>query len=246
MGNIGVFAFPLVILLILIPYIFRILKEYERAVVYTLGRSSPVKGPGLIVLIPAIQKMVRVDLRVQTMNVPSQDVISRDNISVKVNAVVYLRVVDADKSVNQVVDFNRATSELSQTTLRAVLGKHELDDMLSERDKLSADIRNILDEKTAHWGVKVDSVELKNIDIDPSMVHAIGRQAEAERERRAKIISAEGELQAADKLVEAARKLTSEPSAMQLRYLSAFQDIANDKTNTIVLPLPMEILKRLM
>ena len=246
MENIGVFAFPIVIALILIPYIFRILAEYERAVIYTLGRSSPVKGPGLIIVIPLIQRMVRVDIRVQTMNVPSQDVISRDNISVKVNAVIYFRVVDADRAINQVMDFNRATSELSQTTLRAVLGKHELDEMLSERDKLSADIRNMLDEKTEHWGVKVDSVELKNIDIDPSMIHAIGRQAEAERERRAKIISAEGELQAADKLVEAAHKLVAEPGAMQLRYLSAVQDIADDKTNTIILPLPMEILKRLV
>lgn len=246
MENIGLFAFPLVLVLILIPYIFRILAEYERAVVYTLGRSSPVKGPGLIVIIPLVQRMVRVDMRVQTMNVPSQDVISRDNISVKVNAVVYFRVIDADRAINQVMDFNRATSELSQTTLRAVLGKHELDEMLSERDKLSVDIRNMLDEKTEHWGIKVDSVELKNIDIAESMIHAIGRQAEAERERRAKIISAEGELQAADKLVEAARKLTTEPGAMQLRYLSAVQDIANDRTNTILLPLPMDILKKIL
>lgn len=246
MGSIGLFAFPLVFVLILVPYIFRILSEYERAVVYTLGRSSPVKGPGLIIIIPLIQRMVRVDMRVQTMNVPSQDVISRDNISVKVNAVVYFRVMDADRAINQVTDFNRATSELSQTTLRAVLGKHELDEMLSERDKLSVDIRNMLDEKTEHWGIKVDSVELKNIDIAESMIHAIGRQAEAERERRAKIISAEGELQAADKLVEAARKLTTEGAAMQLRYLSALQDIANDRTNTILLPLPMDMLKKLM
>jgi regulator of protease activity HflC (stomatin/prohibitin superfamily) len=240
------FAFFLVFCLIIIPYIFRVLPEYERGVIYTLGRSSPPKGPGLIVLWPLIQRMVRVDLRVQTMNVPSQDVISRDNISVKVNAVVYYRVVDSDKAINQVQDFNRATSELSQTTLRAVLGKHELDEMLGERDKLSADIRNLLDEKTEHWGVKVDSVELKNIDIDPSMIHAIGRQAEAERERRAKVISAEGELQAADKLVEAARKLATDGGAMQLRYLAAVQDMADDKTKTIILPLPMEILKRLM
>jgi len=246
MGSIGFFSFLLVLFIIIIPYIFRILNEYERAVVYTLGRSSPVKGPGLIIIIPLIQKMVRVDMRVQTMNVPSQDVISRDNISVKVNAVVYYRVIDADRAINQVMDFNRATSELSQTTLRAVLGKHELDDMLSERDKLSSDIRNILDEKTANWGIKVDSVELKNIDIAESMIQAIGRQAEAERERRAKIISAEGELQAADKLAEAARKLTQEAGAMQLRYLSAMQDIANEKTNTIILPLPMEMLKKLM
>jgi regulator of protease activity HflC (stomatin/prohibitin superfamily) len=244
--GIGFFAFPLVFLIIVVPYVFRILNEYERAVVYTLGRSSPVKGPGLIVIIPLIQKMVRVDTRVQTMNVPSQDVISRDNISVKVNAVVYYRVIDADRCINQVMDFNRATSELSQTTLRAVLGKHELDDMLTERDKLSSDIRNIIDEKTAHWGIKVDSVELKNIDIAESMIQAIGRQAEAERERRAKIISAEGELQAADKLAEAARKLTQEPGAMHLRYLSALQDIAGEKTNTIVLPLPVEMLQKLL
>ena len=242
----GGIAFILVFCLILIPYIFRVLSEYERGVIYTLGRSSPPKGPGVIWLIPMIQRMVRVDLRVQTMNVPSQDVISRDNISVKVNAVVYFRVVDPDKCINQVQDFNRATSELSQTTLRAVLGKHELDEMLSERDKLSADIRILLDEKTEHWGVKVDSVELKNIDIDPSMIHAIGRQAEAERERRAKVISAEGELQAADKLVQAARMLATDPGAMQLRYLAAVQDMADDKTKTIILPLPMEILKRLM
>jgi len=242
----GFVAFFLVLALILVPYIFRILSEYERAVVYTLGRASPGKGPGLIVLIPLIQRMVRVDMRVQTMNVPSQDVISRDNISVKVNAVVYFRVVDADKAINHVADFIRATSELSQTTLRAVLGKHELDEMLSERDKLSADIRNLLDEKTEHWGVKVDSVELKNIDIDPSMIHAIGRQAEAERERRAKVISAEGELQAADKLVEASRKLASEPGALQLRYLAAVQDMSDDKTKTIILPLPMDILKKFM
>jgi len=243
--NIGIFAFPIVLILILIPYIFRILKEYERAVIYTLGRSSPVKGPGLIIVIPLVQKMVRVDLRVQTMNIPSQDVISRDNISVKVNAVVYFRVVDGDRAINQVMDFSRATSELAQTTLRAVLGKHELDEMLSERDKLSTDIRNILDEKTEHWGIKVDSVELKNIDIAESMIQAIGRQAEAERERRAKIISAEGELQAAGKLSEAAHMLTQEPGAMQLRYLSAVQDIANERTNTILLPLPMDMLKKL-
>lgn len=246
MENPGIFIFAFILCVMIVPYIFRILSEYERAVIYTLGRLSPLKGPGLIIVIPLIQRMVRVDLRVQTMNVPSQDVISRDNISVKVNAVVYYRVVDADKAINEVMDFNRATSELSQTTLRAVLGKHELDEMLSERDKLSADVRNILDDKTEHWGIKVDSVELKNIDIDPSMIHAIGRQAEAERERRAKIISAEGELQAADKIVEAARKLAIEPGGMQLRYLSALQDIAGEKTNAIVLPLPLEILKKML
>lgn len=235
---------PVIFAFVFIPYIFRILNEYERAVIYTLGRSTGVKGPGLIVVIPLIQKMIRMDMRVLTMNVPSQDVISRDNISVKVNAVVYSRVIDADRAINQVMDHSRATSELAQTTLRAVLGKHDLDDMLSERDKLSSDIRNLLDEKTAHWGVKVDSVELKNIDIAESMIQAIGRQAEAERERRAKVISAEGELQAADKLAEASRKLTAEPGAMQLRYLSALQDVVGERTNTILLPLPLDILKK--
>jgi len=246
MDNIGMYAFLVVLAIILVPYILRIIPEYERAVIYTLGWLSPLKGPGLIILIPIIQRMVRVDLRVQTLSVPSQDVISKDNIAVKVNAVVYFRVIDAVKAINQVMDFNRATSELSQTTLRAVLGKHDLDEMLSERDKLSTDIRNILDEKTEHWGIKIDSVELKNIDIDPSMIHAIGRQAEAERERRAKIISAEGELQAADKMVAAARMLVAEPGGMQLRYLSALQDISSDKTNTIILPLPLEVLKKML
>jgi len=238
-------AIPLVFLMIILPYIFRILNEYERGVIYTLGRSSPVKGPGLIILIPLMQKMIRVDMRIQTLNVPSQDVISKDNIAVKVNAVVYYRVIDADRAINQVMDFNFATSELSQTTLRAVLGKHELDDMLSERDKLSADVRDILDEKTEHWGIKVDSVELKNIDVTESMIQAIGKQAEAERERRAKIISAEGELQAADKITKAAAMLSKEENGMTLRYLSALQDIANDKTNTIVLPIPLDILRKL-
>jgi regulator of protease activity HflC (stomatin/prohibitin superfamily) len=224
----------------------RVLKQYERGVVYTFGRVTSIKEPGLRLLIPIVQLMTRVDTRVKTINIPSQDIISRDNIAVKVNAVVYFSVIDANKAINHVENFMLAASEIAQTTLRAVLGKHELDDMLSERDKLSADILAILEEKTTNWGLHVSNVELKNIDIDPSMIHAIGRQAEAERERRAKIISAEGELQAADKLVEAARKLSTEPTAMQLRYLSAFQDVANDKTNTIILPLPMEILKRLL
>lgn len=234
-----------VILFMFLTSALKVVKEYERGVVYTLGRFTGLKGPGLIILIPVVQQMVRVDLRVRTIDVPSQDVISKDNISVKVNAVVYFRVVNPDPAINKVADFMRATSELAQTTLRSVLGKHELDEMLSERDKLSADIRELLDAQTDQWGIKVSNVELKHIDLAESMIRAIARQAEAERERRAKIISAEGELQAADKLVEAARKLSSDGGAMQLRYLSAFQDIANDKTNTIVLPLPLDLLKKL-
>lgn len=240
----GFAALGLVVIFIIAMATFKVLREYERGVVYTLGRYTSTKGPGLIILIPGIQQMVRVDLRVRTIDVPSQDVISRDNISVKVSAVVYFRVVSPDFSINKVADFMRATSELAQTTLRSVLGKHELDDMLAERDKLSRDIREILDSQTDQWGIKVQNVEIKHIDIAESMIRAIGRQAEAERERRAKVISAEGELQAADKLVQASRMLATEPGAMQLRYLSAFQDVANDKTNTIVLPLPMDILKK--
>ncbi len=241
----GIGAIFAVFALIILAYSVRILREYERAVIYTLGHYTGTKGPGLILLFPGIQQMVRVDLRVRTSDVPTQDVISKDNISVKVNAVIYFRVMAPDKCINNVADFMRATSELAQTTLRSVLGKHELDEMLSERDKLSADIRTILDSQTDQWGIKVSNVELKHIDLAESMIRAIGRQAEAERERRSKIISAEGEMQAADKLVEAAHKLMSTPGAMQIRYLSAFQDIANDKTNTIILPLPMDILKKM-
>lgn len=243
MGFIYVICFILIVLLALS---LRVLREYERAVVYTLGRYTGLKGPGLIILIPVIQQMVRVDLRVRTIDIPSQDVISRDNVSVKVSAVIYFSVQSPANAINTVADFMRATSELAQTTLRSVLGKHDLDEMLAERDKLSIAIREILAAQADHWGIEVSGVELKHIDIAESMIRAIGRQAEAERERRAKIISAEGELQAADKLVEASRKLTAESSAMQLRYLSAFQDIANDKTNTIVLPLPLDILKHLV
>ena len=241
----GFFVVLAVLFLILMAISLRVLREYERGVVYTLGRFTSVKGPGLIILIPGVQQMVRVDLRVRTIDVPSQDVISKDNISVKVNAVVYFRVVAPQEAINNVADFLGATSQLAQTTLRSVLGKHELDEMLSERDKLSSDVRTILDSQTDAWGIKVSNVELKHIDLAEGMIRAIGRQAEAERERRAKIISAEGELQAADKLVEAAEKLTTQSSGMQLRYLSAFQDIANDKTNTIILPLPLDLLKKL-
>lgn len=244
MGGTAFIGFIFVMFLIFLGYAVRILKEYERGVVYTLGRYSGVKGPGLILLIPIVQTMTRIDLRVRTIDVPSQDIITKDNISVKVNAVVYYRVVAPEKSINNVADFMRATSELSQTTLREVLGKHELDDLLTARDKLSFDIRELLDGQTDQWGIKVQNVALKHIDLAESMIRAIGRQAEAERERRAKIISAEGELQAADKLVEAANKLAGS-GAMQLRYLSAFQDIANDRSSTIILPLPMDFLKKL-
>jgi regulator of protease activity HflC (stomatin/prohibitin superfamily) len=245
MGNLGIAGSLLVLLLIFLSNALRILREYERGVVYTLGRSTGLKGPGLVILIPAIQQMVRVDLRVRTIDVPSQDVISKDNISVKVNAVVYFHVIDPDRAINKVADFLHATSELAQTTLREVLGKHDLDEMLSERDKLSTSIRELLDQQTDQWGIQVSNVALKHIDLAESMIRAIGRQAEAERERRAKIISAEGESQAADKLVEAARKLIAEPGGMQLRYLSALQDMADDKTKTIILPLPLDILKNL-
>lgn len=243
MPPLGILAFFLVIGIIFLSYAVRIVKEYERGIVYTLGKYTGTMGPGLKLLIPGIQLMTKVDTRIRTADVPSQDVISKDNISVKVNAVIYYRVVNPANAINQVADFTRATSELAQTTLRSVLGKHELDDMLAERDKLSKDIREILDAQTDHWGIKVSNVELKHIDIDPSMIRAIGRQAEAERERRAKIISADGEEQAAAKLVEASRKLAAEPGAMQLRYLSAFQDVANDKSHTIILPLPMDLLR---
>jgi regulator of protease activity HflC (stomatin/prohibitin superfamily) len=231
---------------ILILNAIRILREYERAVVYTLGRFTSIKGPGLIFIIPIFQQMVRVDLRVRTLDVPSQDVISKDNISVKVGAVVYFQVNEPGNAVNNVADFMRATFELAQTTLREILGKHDLDEMLTERDKLSIAIKEAIDKQTEQWGISVSNVALKNIDIAESMIRAIGRQAEAERERRAKIISAEGELQAADKLVEASRKLMGENGGMQLRYLSALQDMADDKSKTIILPMPLEILKKLM
>jgi len=226
-----------VIILILIVSSFRILREYERGVVFMLGRFWKVKGPGLILIIPGIQQMVRVDLRTVVMDVPSQDVISRDNVSVKVNAVVYFRVVDPAKSILQVEDFMVATSQLAQTTLRAVLGKHELDEMLAERERLNMDIQQVLDTQTDAWGIKVANVEIKHVDIDESMVRAIAKQAEAERERRAKVIHAEGELQASEKLLQAAQMLAKEPQAMQLRYLQTLTSIAGDKSNTIVFPM---------
>jgi regulator of protease activity HflC (stomatin/prohibitin superfamily) len=219
----------------------RILREYERGVVFTLGRYTGTKGPGLILLYPFVQQMVRVDLRVVVDEVPPQDVISRDNVSVKVSAVIYFRVVDAERAVIQVNNYLAATSQLAQTTLRWVLGKHDLDQMLAERDKLNADIQDVLDQQTEGWGVKVSNVEIKRIDLDESMVRAIARQAEAERERRAKIINAEGEFQAAQKLLDAARVLAPVPQAMQLRYLAALFDIASDRTSTVVFPFPIEL-----
>jgi regulator of protease activity HflC (stomatin/prohibitin superfamily) len=225
---------------------FRILREYERGVVFTLGRFSGVKGPGLIVLLPFVQQLVRVDLRTIVLDVPSQDVISRDNVSVKVNAVLYFRVVDADKAIIQVEDFMTATSQLAQTTLRSVLGKHELDEMLAERDKLNADLQTILDSQTDAWGIKVANVEIKHVDIDESMIRAIARQAEAERNRRARIINAEGEHQAAERLLEAATILATIPEGMQLRYLSTLYDIAGDKSSTIIFPVPIDMLKGVM
>jgi regulator of protease activity HflC (stomatin/prohibitin superfamily) len=224
----------------------RILREYERGVMFTLGRYTGTKGPGLILMVPVIQQMVRVDLRIIVSDVPPQDVISHDNVSVKVNAVIYFRIVDAERSVIQVRDFMEATSQLAQTTLRSVLGKHDLDEMLAERDKLNHDIQDVLDKQTDAWGIKVSNVEIKRIDLDESMIRAIARQAEAERSRRAKIINAEGEQQAAAKLVEAARMLAPVPQAMQLRYLATLFDISNERASTIVFPFPIDLLQAWM
>lgn len=236
------FIFLIVAILILAFNVFKVLREYQRAVIFTLGRFTSVKGPGLVVVIPGLQQMVRVDLRVVTMDVPSQDVISRDNVSVKVSAVLYFRVVSPEKAIIQVERYLDATSQLAQTTLRAVLGKHDLDDMLSEREKLNHDIQAILDTQTEAWGIKVTNVEIKHIDLNETMVRAIAQQAEAERERRAKIIHADGERQAAQALSEAAEKLSTQPSAMQLRYLQTLTQVASDKTSTIVFPVPIDLL----
>jgi regulator of protease activity HflC (stomatin/prohibitin superfamily) len=220
----------------------RIFREYERGVVFTLGRFWQVKGPGLVIIIPVIQQVVRVDLRTVVLEVPTQDVISRDNVSVKVSAVVYLRVIDAEKAIIQVVDYLNATSQLAQTMLRSVLGKHQLDDMLAEREKLNTDIQQALDAQTDSWGIKVANVEIKQVDLTESMIRAIARQAEAERERRAKVIHAEGELQASEKLYQAAKILAQEPQAIQLRYLETLTVIGADKNTTIVFPLPIDLL----
>lgn len=232
----------LVLLAMLAGAAIRILREYERGVVFQLGRFWRVKGPGLVIIIPVLQQMVRVDLRTVVLDVPTQDVISRDNVSVKVNAVIYFRVVDPEKAIIQVVNFMEATSQLAQTTLRSVLGKHELDDMLAERERLNIDIQQVLDAQTDVWGIKVANVEIKHVDLDESMIRAIARQAEAERERRAKVIHAEGELQASEKLMQAAQVLGRQPGAMQLRYMQTLASIAGDKSSTIVFPLPMELL----
>lgn len=229
-----------VLLILILAYAIRILREYERGVIFTLGRFTGVKGPGLILLIPFIQRMVRVDLRTIVLDVPSQDVISHDNVSVHVNAVVYFRVVDPEKAIIQVENFYEATSQLAQTTLRSVLGRHELDEMLAEREQLNFDIQEILDKQTNPWGIKIANVEIKHVDLDESMVRAIAKQAEAERERRAKVINAKGELEASANLLEAADMLSKNPQAIQLRYLQTMSDISSDRTNTVIFPFPTE------
>jgi len=234
------------IVVLLIGSAFRILREYQRGVIFLLGRFWKVKGPGFIIVIPFIQQMVRVDLRTIVMDVPTQDVISRDNVSVHVNAVVYFRVIEPDKAIIQVENFYDATSQLAQTTLRSVLGQHELDEMLSERDRLNTDIQSVLDQQTDAWGIKVSNVEIKHVDLDESMIRAIAKQAEAERTRRAKVIHAEGEMQAAEKLLQAAQTLSQQPQALQLRYLHTLTEIAGERTNTIVFPLPMDLIDALM
>jgi regulator of protease activity HflC (stomatin/prohibitin superfamily) len=232
-----------VLLAVVVFSSLRIFREYERGVVFTLGRFWRVKGPGLVIVVPGVQQVVKVDLRVVVLEVPTQDVISRDNVSVKVSAVVYLRVIDAQKAIIQVADYLNATSQLAQTMLRSVLGKHQLDDMLAEREKLNNDIREALDMQTDAWGIKVANVEIKQVDLTESMVRAIARQAEAERERRAKVIHAEGELQASEKLFQAAQVLAQEPKAIQLRYLETLTVIGADKNTTIVFPLPMDLVE---
>jgi regulator of protease activity HflC (stomatin/prohibitin superfamily) len=243
----GYVAYPLLlaIVIVFLSLAIRILREYQRGVVFTLGRFTDVKGPGLFFLVPVAQQMVKVDLRVVVQDVPPQDVISRDNVSVKVSAVLYFRIVDPERAIIRVENFMAATSQLAQTTLRSVLGKHELDEMLAERDRLNSDIQEILDQQTDAWGIKVTNVEIKHVDLNESMVRAIAKQAEAERLRRAKVINAEGEQQAAEKLVEAGRILAQEPQAMQLRYFAALHDIAGERSSTVVFPLPMEFLSHL-
>jgi regulator of protease activity HflC (stomatin/prohibitin superfamily) len=241
------FTYAAVALLVILFFsqAIRVLREYERGVVFTLGRFTGVKGPGLIILIPIIQQIVKVDLRVVVQVVPPQDVISRDNVSVKVNAVLYFRIVDAERAIIKVSDYMAATSQLAQTTLRSVLGKHELDEMLAERDRLNADIQESLDKQTDVWGIKVTAIEIKDVDLNETMVRAIAKQAEAERLRRAKVINAMGEQQAAEKLVEAGRILAQEPQAMQLRYFAALHDIAGERSSTVVFPLPTNLLDHL-
>ncbi len=244
--QVGLAGIVLPALLLLTAASLRVLREYQRGVVFQLGRFWKVKGPGLVIVVPGLQQMVRVDLRVVTMDVEPQDVISRDNVSVKVNAVVFFRVVDPERAIIQVEDYLMATSQLAQTTLRVVLGKHELDEMLAERERLNLDVQQILDAQTDGWGIKVTNVEIKHIDLNESMVRAIARQAEAERERRAKVIHAEGEKQAAEALLAAAQQLAAQPEAMQLRYLQTMTQVAGDRATTVVLPLPMDLLGAVM
>jgi regulator of protease activity HflC (stomatin/prohibitin superfamily) len=242
----NVLLYVLIGAIILLPLFVKILREYVRAVVFTFGRFTSVKGPGLIIIIPLVQQIVRVDLRTIVMDVPTQDVISRDNVSVQVNAVIYFRVIDPERAIIQVEDFHAATSQLAQTTLRSVLGQHELDDMLSQRDKLNRDIQAILDKQTDAWGIKVANVEIKHVDLNETMIRAIAKQAEAERERRAKVIHAEGELQASEKLLQAAEVLSRNPNSMQLRYLQTLAGIASERSSTIVFPLPMDLVEPLL
>lgn len=244
-----IFNIVIVIIILLLVLLFasiKILPEYERGVVFTLGRMTGVKGPGLFLIVPVLQKMIKVDMRVIVLDVPKQDVISRDNVSVHVNAVVYFRVIDADKAIIEVEHFHEAISQLSQTTLRSVLGQHELDEMLAEREKLNENIQTILDQQTDAWGIKVANVEVKDVDLDDSMIRAIARQAEAERSRRAKVIHAEGEMQAAANLQKAAQQLSTEPQAIQLRYMQTLVDIAGENNSTIVFPLPLDLIEPLL
>ncbi len=237
------YIIPVAILIALLFLSLKIVPEYQRLVVFFLGRFQEVKKPGLRIIIPGIQQAVRVDLRVITMDVPSQDVISRDNVTMRVNAVLYFRVVEPEKSIIQVEDYYNATSQLAQTTLRSVLGQHELDEMLSERERMNADLQEIIDKQTDAWGIKVTNVEIKHVDLNENMIRAIAKQAEAERERRAKIIHAEGELQAAEKLLAAAKIISQNPQALHLRYLQTLNDISNENASTIVFPLPIEMMK---
>lgn len=242
----SIYAVLALLVVMFLTQAVRILREYERGVIFTLGRFTGVKGPGLVILVPVVQQLVKVDLRVMVQVVPPQDVISRDNVSVKVNAVLYFRIVDPERAIIKVGDYMAATSQLAQTTLRSVLGKHDLDEMLAERDKLNADIQEILDKQTDVWGIKVTGIEIKDVDINETMIRAIAKQAEAERLRRAKVINAMGEQQAAEKLVEAGRILAQEPQAMQLRYFAALHDIAGERSSTVVFPLPTGLLDHLM
>jgi len=244
--NLTPYAFLIILIIGVLALSLKIVPEYQRLVVFFLGRFQGIKKPGLRIVVPGIQQAVRVDLRVITMDVPSQDVISRDNVTVQVNAVLYFRVVDPEKAIIQVEDYFNATSQLAQTTLRSVLGQHELDEMLTERDKMNADLQEIIDQQSDAWGIKVTNVEVKHVDLNENMIRAIAKQAEAERERRAKVIHAEGELQASEKLLAAANVISQNPQALQLRYLQTLNDISNENATTVVFPLPIDLIQSLM